>query len=167
MRRSTTHFQFLLRVNPGPMPAFADRFSAPVRHSFEAAFARRARRYRMSNRIALLLLVGFALGVLAAGNLQVPEGVRVWIALTSAALIPLAIVIHVTNLWLRCPACRKSLTPAKGRYCPQCGAESYRAGSGRCEDCGGRIEEDSGDDARSYRVRGCTHCGVFLDQRGL
>jgi hypothetical protein len=160
-------FQFSVRVNSVLPPTFVDRFAAPGRYSFEAAFAPRARRYRLSTRIVVLLLAGFGLGLLAAAKLPVPEAVRLWIAVPSAALLPLAVLVHISNLRLRCPSCRKTLTPAKGRYCPQCGGEGYRTGSRLCDACGGRIEEDSGDDARSYRVRGCTHCGVFLDELGL
>jgi Zn finger protein HypA/HybF involved in hydrogenase expression len=159
--------QFFFRINPGLPPTFVDRFATTGRRSFEAAFAPRARRYRRSTRIVIVLLIGFGLGSLAAINLPVPENARLWIVLPSAALLPLAVLIHLVNLRLRCPSCRRSLTPAKGRYCPQCGGEGYQAGSGRCEDCGGRIEEETAEDSRSYRVRGCTHCGVFLDARGL
>lgn len=157
--------QFFVRVNRPLPPTFVDRFATPGRPSFETAFAARARRYRLSTRIAIVLLVGFALGLVAAVTLPVPA--RPWIALPSATLLPLAVLIHLVNLRLRCPSCRRALTPAKGRYCPQCGAEGYLAGSRRCDDCGGRIEEETADSARSYRVRGCTHCGVFLDERGL
>ena len=160
-------FQFSLRINTGRPSTFVDRFATSGRHSFEAAFAPRARRYRLSTRLAVVLLIGFAVGLFAAVKLPVTEGVRMWIVLPSAALLPLAVFVHLINLRLRCPSCKRSLTPAKGRYCPQCGDEAYQAGSGWCDGCGSRIEEGSGDDARSYRVRGCTHCGVFLDGQGL
>ena len=159
--------QFFVRINSGLPPTFVDRFTAPGRYSFEAAFAPRARRYRRTNRIGVGLLVGFGVGLLSAVNLPVSDSSQLWIALPSALLLPLAVLVHLINLRLRCPSCRRALTPAKGRYCPQCGSEEYLAGSGRCEDCGGLIKEASGDDARSYRVRGCTHCGVFLEQQGL
>jgi hypothetical protein len=159
--------QFFVRVNSGLPATFVDRFTAPGRYSFQAAFAPRARRYRLSTRIVVGLLLGFGFGILSAMNLPVSESSRLWIVLPSALLLPLAVLFHLSNLRLRCPSCRRALTPAKGRYCPQCGSEEYLAGSGQCEDCGGLIKEDSGDDARSYRVRGCTHCGVFLDQQGL
>ena len=139
----------------------------PGRHSFEAAFARRARRYRLSNTIGIGLMVAFALGVLAAAKLPIPETARMYLALFSTALVPLAVIMHIFNLRLRCPSCGRRLTPANGRYCPQCGAEEFQAGSGWCDGCHSRIEEESGDDKRSYRVRGCTHCGVFLDRHGL
>jgi len=160
-------FHFVVRINGGLPPTFVDRFSTPGRHSFEAAFARRARRHRLSTRIVLSLLIGFGLGLSAAAMLPVSEVARLWIVGLSAALLPIAVLVHVVNLRLRCPSCRRPLAPAKGRYCPQCGSGAYLAGSGQCDDCGARIEEETGEDARSYRIRGCTHCGVFLDERGL
>jgi hypothetical protein len=159
--------QFFFRVNTGRPPTFVDRFDTGGRRSFEADFAPRARRYRNSNRIVIVLLICFALGTVAAGMFPAPEGALVWIVLPFAALLPLAVLIHFINRWIRCPSCRRSLTPAKGRYCPQCGAEGYVPGSRRCEACGGRIEEETAEDARGYLIRGCTHCGVFLDKRGL
>jgi hypothetical protein len=159
--------QFFIRVNQEPPISFVDRFASPGRHSFEAAFAPRSRRYRLSTRIAIVLLVGFAFGLFAAVGLPLSESARVRIVLPSVALLPLAVLIHLLNLRLRCPSCRKALTPAKGDYCPQCGTEGYRAGSHWCQECGVRIEEETAEGARSYLVRGCTHCGVFLDQRGL
>jgi len=61
--------QFFFRVNPGLPPTFVDRFATPGRHSFEAAFAPRARRYGRSTRIVIALLIGFGLGSLAAVKL--------------------------------------------------------------------------------------------------
>ena len=60
--------QFFFRVNPGLPPTFVDRFAAPGRR-FEAAVAPRARRYRLSTRIVIVLVVGFALGLLAGVKL--------------------------------------------------------------------------------------------------
>jgi len=150
--------QLSVRINGDLPPDFADRFTVPGRRRFNAAFASRARRYRLSNRIVIALLIGFGLGLFVAVKLPVLEKTRLWIAVAFALFLSLAIVIHLSNLRLRCPSCRKKITPATGPYCPQCGADSS---------CQCRIEEASGDDARSYRVRGCTHCGVFLDEQGL
>jgi hypothetical protein len=159
--------RFSFRLAPSMPTTFVDHFSTPGRHSFEAAFAPRGRRYRLSKRILILLFVGFGLGVFAAMQLPVSPAVRLWIVIPSVTLLPLSLLVHFLNLRLRCPSCRKPLAPAKGRYCPQCGSEKYQAGSRRCESCGGGIEEEDADSARSYRIRGCTHCGVFLDQRGI
>jgi hypothetical protein len=36
-----------------------------------------------------------------------------------------------------------------------------------CPTCDGRIAEEDADSSRSYRIRGCTHCGVMLDEMGV
>src|SRR3954469_5313276 len=101
------------------MPSsFVNYFSKPGRYSFEAAFGQRARRYRRSNRIAVGLSLGFGLGVGTAVVLPVSEPVRFRIALLSAAMMPLALLLHLSNLRLRCPSCRRKLIPARGHYCP-------------------------------------------------
>jgi hypothetical protein len=78
--------QFFVRINSGLPPAFKDCFAMPGRYSFEAAFARRARRYRLSNRIVIALPVGFMLGLFVVVELPMPEAMRLWIVLPSAAL---------------------------------------------------------------------------------
>jgi hypothetical protein len=156
-----------LRFNSGLPENFVDCFRAPGRHSFEAAFASRARRHRSSTQIAVGLMSGFMLGGFAALSLPVSDRARVWIVCSLATLLPIAVIILIVDLWLRCPACRKSLKSIKGLYCPLCGSDEYRArgDSNYCPACSVRIMDDG--DARSYGIRGCTHCGVFLDEKGL
>jgi hypothetical protein len=168
--KGPNHFrlQVSLRFNSGLPEDFVDCFRATGRHSFEAAFVPRARRYRRSTLIAIGLMAGFILAGFAAMSLPVPDSARLWIVGSFAALLPVAVIILIVNLWLRCPGCGKSLTSTKGLYCPMCGSAQYRGGvhSKVCPGCGGTIYA-GGDNARPYRIRGCTHCGVFLDEKGL
>ena len=90
-----SRLRFFFRVNAGLPPTFVDRFTAG--RSFEAAFAPRARRYRPNTRIVIVLLLGFALGLVGAVTLPVPEAARGWIALPSATLLPLAVLIHFAS----------------------------------------------------------------------
>src|SRR5262245_45619696 len=108
VRRSveTRHqLELSIRVGPSSSPAFTDPFAISGRSSFEVVFAARARRYRLSTRIVVALMAGFGIGVLAAVMLPVPEAVRPWIVLPSAALLPIAVITHLLNQWLRCPSC--------------------------------------------------------------
>jgi transposase-like protein len=67
--------------------------------------------------------------------------------------------------------------PAKGRYCPQCGSDQYDHGRhvrgprmshhAFCPSCDATIYEGDNEEPRSYKIRGCTHCGVMLDEKGL
>jgi hypothetical protein len=65
---------------------------------------------------------------------------------------------------IKCPACHNHLyAPRLGDYCPECGNshldKSSRRLGPKCEDCGKRLTR--------YKIRACTHCGVFLDEKGF
>jgi hypothetical protein len=103
---------------------------------------------------------------------NVSGAARMWGVILLMVAWLLAVGTFVFGLRLRCPACRKRLEPAKGRYCPQCGSDQFRSGSPEsgppfCRSCDGRIAVEDGDSRRSYMIRGCTHCGVMLDEMGV
>ena len=108
---------------------------------------------------------------------DVPDVVRIWGFILLLAAWLGAVVTFAFGLKLRCPACRNRLEPAKGPYCPQCGSDQFQHGIQRrgpgganypyCPSCEGRIAEEDGDSRRSYRIHGCTHCGVMLDEMGV
>src|SRR5262245_31328087 len=106
MRRH--RLQFFLHLGHALPTDFVDHFTMPGRRSVAGVFAHRARRYRLTHWIVIALMVAFGLGGLAAVKLPVPEDARLWIALSSVALLPLAVLIHIVNLWLRCPSCSKA-----------------------------------------------------------
>ena len=67
----------------------------------------------------------------------------------------------------KCPACHKSfLLPRKllQTYCFTCGngqLEKKKWSWPECNDCGKRFKLES------MKIRYCTHCGVFLDEKGF
>jgi hypothetical protein len=140
-------------------------------------FRSHAERYRRRKRFAialfmLSLLLGSGFFAINAFNVfTVPVIVFVIGGLLVSSLM------FVFGLKLICPACRKRLEPARGLYCPRCGSDRFEHGKHRTESSGGRdrycpscetrILEEDGDSARSYRIHGCTHCGVMLDENGV
>ena len=78
---------------------------------------------------------------------------------------------------LPCPSCHGDLEVAKlGDYCPDCGAEEtiakkealtglINAKHPKCASCGTKFTGGRWG-KRIYRIRFCTHCGVFLDDKG-
>ena len=90
----------------------------------------------------------------------------------SRACWVVVVAFFVLSGRLKYPACKKRLEPAVGAYCPQCGSDRFQySGHKRkpsyCPSCDSQIAEDDGDSSRSYRIRGCTHCGVMLYEKGL
>jgi hypothetical protein len=157
--------------------------AAPVNEPWPRAHTRflhefkpRAERYRRRKRIGLGLLLGFMIGMFVVMQTTFPGFVRLSVVVVLVVGLMASLLIYAFGLKLRCPACRKRLEPATGLYCPQCGSSQFEHGSHRspstprdayCPECNGRIAEEDGDSARSYRIRGCSHCGVMLDEKGL
>lgn len=136
------------------------------RTAFLNAFRPVAARYRRRKRIGLSLFAGFMLGGFALTYVDLPAALGYRGFLLLAATWLAMVFVFAFGLRLRCPACRKRLEPAKGPYCPQCGSGQLEFGvhGGGCD---GRIVEEDADSGRTYRIRGCTHCGVMLDERGV
>jgi transposase-like protein len=79
---------------------------------------------------------------------------------------------------LPCPACQQDLEVARlGDYCPDCGARetipkkevltgAMNTEHPKCTSCGTKFTAGRSG-KRIYRIRFCTHCGVFLDDKGL
>ena len=146
---------------PRPRTAFLHQFQ-PI-----------AQRYRRRRRTGLYLFVAFMVFGFALTYIPVPETVRLGGFFVLMATWFAAVALFLFGLKLRCPACRKRLEPAKGRYCPQCGSDQFQQDTRwgvrdrYCPSCVGTIAEEDGDSARNYKIRGCTHCGVMLDEMGV
>lgn len=170
-----TRWSFSVSVAPSqaivhtPWP----RPGSPYLHAFKAY----AQRYRRRRRIALSLMIGVMLAGLLMTNINLSSGAAIWGGGLMAASVLVALLIFVAGLRLRCPACQKRLEPARGLYCPMCGSDQFEYGRHKigpwlarypyCPSCERKIAESSGDDSRTYRIRGCTHCGVLLHEIGL
>jgi hypothetical protein len=71
---------------------------------------------------------------------------------------------------IQCTACHNRLDFCKHvDYCPECGSNQLDAGNWfkfpRCNACGRKLA--SGRGGRCYKIRFCTHCGVFLDEKSF
>jgi hypothetical protein len=68
----------------------------------------------------------------------------------------------------KCPACHNALDHGLGEFCPECGSRGLdRVGwlhARQCASCEKRLTRRK---ARHYKIRACTQCGVFLDEKGL
>jgi len=170
-------FRISLGVESAPLPRRADAFSGAGRARYLNVFKPRARQYRRRKHIALMLIVGlvFACAVLAQSS--VGNFIGVWGLVALLACWVCAVLVVLFGLRLKCPACEKPLMPATGPYCPNCGSEAYEQGRhvrgtppsryAFCPFCNSAISDGDGDQPRTYRIRGCTHCGVMLDETGV
>jgi hypothetical protein len=161
-------FRLSLSVSSGSPARFSNEYWPRERTAFLHTFRPIAERYRRRKRIGLYLLLGFMLGGFASMYV-IPDVMKLWgLFLLFAAWLG-GIAIFAFGLRLRCPQCRNRLDRARGPYCPQCGSDQFQRGANYsyCPACDGRIVDEDADSARSYRIRGCTHCGVMLDEMGV
>jgi hypothetical protein len=136
-----------------------------LREAFKPAAGLSRRADRVVRFAMLPAMVCLAL-VIAA-----PKSMVAW-AMGGFAICVLAafLVAVFSAALLRCPACRISLENGFGAYCPECGARAlgpgrWRFGTPRCSACERDMASRKG--GRRYRIRACTHCGVWLDDKGL
>jgi DNA-directed RNA polymerase subunit RPC12/RpoP len=73
---------------------------------------------------------------------------------------------------LKCPACGLRLFDRFGPWCPECGSRSLGSPDPDdivprypCAGCGRKFRWGKGGNA--FRLRYCSHCGIFLDKQGL
>jgi hypothetical protein len=170
-------FRFSFRVDPVTTTEFTHDDSGAKRNRFLNDFRPRAQRYRRRKLIANCLFAAALLGIAALSVAYIGDWVGIWGLLLVVACALLSWFISALGLRLVCPACGKRLKPAKGLYCPVCGSDQFRYGSHKrgpslsrytyCPSCDSTIDEGGNEDPRTYRIRGCTHCGVMLDEEGL
>jgi RNA polymerase subunit RPABC4/transcription elongation factor Spt4 len=153
-----------------------ERYSPEERKQFREIFAADLKQYRAADRrYANPLLVAFLAGVAAVAcsyllSSQPPIKwlLGVGIVLIVGVFISIAVAASSLEKQLKCPACHNLLIDDIGEYCPECGSASLAPGGEfgalRCNSCGKQLITGKN---RNFRYKACTHCGVFLDEKGL
>lgn len=156
------------RQPPARVSAEDSAAGAEERAKVRAAFGALYRRYRR-----LGMLAGCSIGsgvVLIAVGAGRPGPLMLWMESGFAVCVVVCMLILVARDAMDCPACGQRLIGDAGSFCPECGEPGPSArgwlGGRRCKSCGGGIRRGKGG-TRQYVIRACTHCGTWLDDRGL
>ena len=141
---------------------------------------------RIERRLKNLLLgISITIGVdfivlITLAAIELIKDIPQWLTCIIVAIIPLSLLLFflvciififvIPHSRLECPACRNSLIslPQHLTYCPECGSNQLGKLNwlGRkCKACGKRLSHGKG--GLSYKTRYCTHCGIFLDEKGF
>ena len=66
-----------------------------------------------------------------------------------------------------CPACENGVDRVLKTFCPECGSKINPGGFFKTPQCLSCEKKLFYGKRRSYKIRHCTHCGVFLDDKGI
>jgi hypothetical protein len=158
-----------------PEKVKSEKYSEADLARFQAQFrldAQRIAKLRIFLGGAIIAFFTFCVGCFVLGAIPAAVGV-------ARACIPLAFlsfaVVLAALVWqrrLKCPACRRRLFDRFGSWCPECGSRSLGDPDPNdivprypCTGCGRKFRWGKG--ASVFRLRYCSHCGVFLDEQGL
>jgi hypothetical protein len=147
----------LFRYLP-PEKTAAD-YSEVEKEQFRAMFSSVAKRERVSSRIILAMgTIGFSLMIFSKRD------DRWW--LFGGVIV--SAIVYAMLFSPTCPACKKKISGVVKKFYPECGSNDLTPRgfmfSARCHSCGATLRQSKG---RSYKIRCCTHCGVFLDGKGI
>jgi len=123
-----------------------------------------AQRYRRRSWMTLVGMVG-AIVCTALGMVLLPNlGLYFWLGGVCSCLL----IMLTGPVTPPCPACHHQLDSRFGAFCPECGSQSLRPGGWlgypRCDSCGKTMHCGRG---RQYKIRACSFCGLWLDQKGF
>jgi len=151
-----------------PPERVVSEYSPEELADFWAAFQPLADRCRRCVRILLgLMALGWAC---VLSNVVLPKSCLPWsVCGFLACILAMLFVDTILGPELICPACHNFLDKKTfGPYCPECGAKGLEPVGwfcqASCSSCGRRFRRGKG---RGIRIRACTHCGVWLDERGV
>jgi hypothetical protein len=146
------------------LKGFREQFAADLKQN-------QAKERRYAGPIMVIFLVGFALIIGACVAFQ--QLVK-WMACTGIFLLfagASAVGVAASSLQkqLLCAACHNIFQDDIDSYCPACGSaslepEDWVIGGRQCNTCGKNLHRGKN---RNFRYRFCTHCGVFLCEKGL
>jgi RNA polymerase subunit RPABC4/transcription elongation factor Spt4 len=151
-------FRLFSGENQPPEKTAAD-YSEVEREQFQIAFVPVARRYRIFHYSFLFLgLATFFICFFSKQNDR-------WWLFFGVILFG---VIYALLFAPTCPACHRKIDDGIQKFCPECGSNDLTPQSfmlwARCHSCGKTLGRRKG---RSYKIRCCTNCGVFLNDKGI
>jgi|SRR5450756_2209395 len=144
-----------------PPTKTASDYNESEKAEFVKIFRPRARDYRCLKALFFGLCIAFFIATII---FKIDDVFELWFT-----LMAIYVVLYYTLFKPLCPACNKNTDTRVRTFCPECGSGKISPGgfmrSIECLSCGEVLRQGKG--GRRYNVRYCTHCGVFLDSKGI
>ncbi|MBF9140943.1 hypothetical protein [Hymenobacter properus] len=152
--------------NPITKAPYTDGERSHLRASFEQVSAEYRRQKRLGGWCMGGLFLGMVLLQVVPGSIQSGGGILIGLGLLAVLIMLLVTGLRMAGLLL-CPGCHQKLEEI-GAYCPECGSHGLKPGgwfsSPHCPTCNRKMRRNKG---RHYTIRACSHCGLYLDEKGL
>ncbi len=161
---------FKIHPSPPVVATTPDQLAADLqpeeRSRLSSAFGLVAGRHRRITSISGWVFTGAVVTGMTA--FVVPQSVFVWSGIGMVAGMVAAWAILVFRPRLVCPCCANQLNDRLGPFCPECGARALQPAGWllprKCTECRRRMWRGK---SRIFRIRACTACGLWLDDKGL
>ena len=158
-------FHFYLSESKSEPERHVHDYSPEEQAKIFQQFAPLAARYRRYFRVRLAIIAVAALILII--SLIRDQKVTGWTFGSFFSIWLTALLGEFTFPIPKCPACQNDLERI-GEHCPECGAVALSRAtwftSPRCGDCSKLIRRTRG---RKYKIHCCSHCGIWLDDKGL
>lgn len=159
-------FHLLRHKNLSPPRHSESNVSAETQSKLREAFRPIVHKHRQFDR-----LLGVVIGIFAGWILLSPIwATRLVVEIGFGVCLLGLAVLSIFTPKLCCPNCGQNFGSGFGPFCPECGNRSlHRRGwlrSPKCSVCG-EVMASGKHSCRFYVIRACTHCGVWLDDKGL
>jgi ribosomal protein S27E len=145
-----------------PPEKTAANYSEAEKEQFQKSFQPVARDYRILKVSFYVLLVG------AVGFMLISK--QHWDGYLFFGFFGIYVLLYYFLFKPVCPACKRNADVTVRTFCPLCGSNKINFGgfmrSTECLSCGEILRQGKGG-RRLYKVRYCTHCGIFLDAQGI
>lgn len=164
-----------------PVTKFVSDYSEDELMQFQKEFAPTIERFRRIRHyiwwvfypIVFAIIIDFIVIAILPEPKDLSDFTVRFVECTTAFLFLLFLACAVFAVFFRyyldrieCSACHNRVGSQPRDYCPECGSdqlEKKKWSWPKCNSCGKRLKNGKG----RYTIRYCTHCGVFLDEKGF
>ena|SRR5579871_1684766 len=158
-------FRLYLREPTTPPQRLVTDIPPEEQAQLQESFKPVVQRYRWRQRICLILVM-VAFGFVFC--FFVNKAQESWVATGFFLCWMVVAGIALFSPQLRCPACQNIVEEGYGPFCPECGAQTLQPGTWlRAPHCAACDRVMLHGKTRRYKVRACTHCGLWLDDAGV
>jgi hypothetical protein len=159
-------FRFYRTDRATPPKKTVEEYSQEELDTLQEVFQRKLHRYRRQRKPLLIAAIVAIANMFAA--IVITGAWKIEWMFAGILVVLFVLAVGAIQGFPKCPGCRNELGAVLGPYCPECGSKSVKPGGflrcAECTNCGKALHQARD---RSYRIRVCSICGIWLDENGV